>query len=54
MKEFFSEIRGAIMSTLILAVVCCGAYPLAVWVIAQVVFHDKANGSLIKIGRAHV
>lgn len=47
MKVFFSEIRGAIMSTLILAFVCCGAYPVAVWVIAQVVFHDKANGSLI-------
>ena len=47
MKEFFSEIRGAIMSTLVLAVVCCGAYPVAVWAIAQVAFHDKANGSLI-------
>ena len=30
-----------------LAVVCCGPYPLAVWGIAQVCFHDQANGSLI-------
>ena len=35
------------MSTLILAVVCCGLYPLVVFGIAQVAFHDKANGSLI-------
>ncbi|MBI3867312.1 MAG: K(+)-transporting ATPase subunit C [Verrucomicrobia bacterium] len=47
MKELFSEMRGAIMSTLILAVVCCGLYPLVVFGIAQVAFHDKANGSLI-------
>ena len=47
MKEFFSEIRGAVMSTLVLAVVCCGLYPLVVFGIAQVLFHDKANGSLI-------
>jgi len=47
MKELFSEIRGAVMSTLVLAVVCCGIYPLVVFGIGQVAFHDKANGSLI-------
>jgi K+-transporting ATPase ATPase C chain len=47
MKAFFSEIRGAIMATLILAVVCCGLYPLVVFGIGQALFHDKANGSLI-------
>ena len=47
MKELFAEIRGAVMSTLVLAVVCCGLYPLVVFGIAQVAFHDKANGSLI-------
>src|SRR5213593_4308818 len=47
MKTFFSEIRGAVMSTLVLAVVCCGIYPLIVFGIAQAAFHDKANGSLI-------
>ena len=47
MKEFFSEIRGAVVSTLVLAVVCCGLYPVVVWGIAQVAFRDKANGSLI-------
>jgi K+-transporting ATPase ATPase C chain len=47
MKELFCEIRGAVMSTLALAVVCCGIYPLVVYGISQVAFHDKANGSLI-------
>jgi potassium-transporting ATPase KdpC subunit len=47
MKEFFSQIRGAVVSTLVLAVVCCGVYPLVVFGIAQALFRDKANGSLI-------
>src|ERR1035437_9170929 len=47
MKNLFSEIRGAVVSTLVLTVVCCGLYPLVVWGIAQIAFHDKANGSLI-------
>jgi len=47
MKEFFSHIRGAVVSTLVLAVVCCGLYPLIVFGISQAFFRDKANGSLI-------
>src|SRR5436190_20291308 len=47
MKDFLAEIRGAVFATLILAVVCCGIYPLVVFGIAQAAFHDKANGSLI-------
>ena len=35
------------MVTLILAVVCCGIYPLVVFGISQAFFRDKANGSLI-------
>ena len=47
MKEFFSHIRGAVVSTLVLAVVCCGLYPLIVFGISQLLFRDQANGSLI-------
>jgi potassium-transporting ATPase KdpC subunit len=47
MKDFFSHIRGAIVSTFVLAVVCCGLYPLIVFGISQAFFRDKANGSLI-------
>jgi len=47
MKPLFSALRPALMSTLVLVIVCCGLYPVAVWGIAQLCFHDKANGSLI-------
>jgi potassium-transporting ATPase KdpC subunit len=47
MKELSSQLRGAVMSTLVLAAVCCGIYPLLVFAIAQTAFPDKANGSLI-------
>ena len=47
MKNFVTEIRGAIMATVMLAVVCCGIYPLVVFGVGQALFHDKANGSLI-------
>jgi K+-transporting ATPase ATPase C chain len=47
MKDFFLHIRGAVMATLVLAIVCCGLYPLVVFAIAQALFRDKANGSLI-------
>ena len=55
MKEFISELRGAIMATGMLAVVCCGIYPLVVFGIGQTLFHDKANGSLLvdKDGTIH-
>lgn len=47
MKIVFSEIRPAIVSTLVLAVICCGFYPLAVTGISKVAFAKKADGSLI-------
>jgi K+-transporting ATPase ATPase C chain len=55
MKKLFSELRSAVMVTLIFAVVCCGLYPLVVYGVAQVFFRDQANGSLIvdKDGTVH-
>jgi K+-transporting ATPase ATPase C chain len=55
MKNLFSEIRAAVMVTLALAIVCCGLYPLVVFGVSQVLFPDKANGSLIvdKDGTIH-
>jgi K+-transporting ATPase ATPase C chain len=55
MKELFSEIRGAVMGTIVLAIVCCGVYPLIVFGIGQAAFREKANGSLIvdKDGTIH-
>lgn len=47
MKRIFAELRPAIAVTIVLAIVCCGVYPLVVYGISQLLFRDKANGSLI-------
>ena len=47
MKEMLSEIRSAVLATLVLAVVCCGLYPLVVFGLGQALFPRNANGSLI-------
>jgi K+-transporting ATPase ATPase C chain len=47
MKALIHDLRSAVMATLVLAVVCCGLYPLVVYTVAQACFRDKANGSLI-------
>ncbi len=47
MKAFLQEIRGAVLVTLVLAVVCCGLYPLLVFGIGHALFGAKAHGSLI-------
>lgn len=54
MKTLLAELRSAITATLVLAAVCCGLYPLAVWGIAQVAFSDQANGSLITDAKGNV
>ena len=47
MKAMLLEFRRAAFATLALAVVCCGLYPLIVFGLGQLLFPDKANGSLI-------
>jgi potassium-transporting ATPase KdpC subunit len=47
MKPLWVEIRRAALATVVLAVVCCAAYPVLVFGIAQVAFPHQANGSLI-------
>jgi K+-transporting ATPase ATPase C chain len=47
MKAIFSEIRTAVLVTLVLAIVCCGIYPVIVFGLGQALFRQKANGSLI-------
>lgn len=48
MKALIPELRASVVITLLLVVLCCGIYPLAVWVVAQGVFPHQANGSLIQ------
>ena len=47
MKTFLSELRTALLLTLVFAVLLCGVYPLAVWAGGQALFPSKANGSLL-------
>lgn len=47
MKNLLPEFRAAVTVTVALAVVCCGIYPLAVFGLGQLAFHNQANGSLI-------
>jgi K+-transporting ATPase ATPase C chain len=50
MKNLLTELRISLIATLSLAVLLCGLYPALVWVVAQGIFHDEANGSLITRG----
>jgi len=54
MKTILAEIRSAVLVTLVLAVVCCGLYPLVVFGIGQAFFPHKANGSLIVDAQGNV
>ena len=47
MKNWLTELRISLVAVLSLAVILCGLYPAAVWVLAQGLFPAKANGSLI-------
>ena len=47
MKTFLSELRTALLLTLVFAILLCGVYPLAVWAGGQALFASKANGSLV-------
>jgi len=47
MKNWMKELRISLVAVLCLAVLLCGLYPAAVWVLAQGLFPAKANGSLI-------
>jgi K+-transporting ATPase ATPase C chain len=47
MKPFLTEIRIAIVATILFAVVCSGIYPVVIWGAAQLLFPHQANGSLV-------
>jgi len=48
MKTIVKEIITSILATLLLAVVCCGIYPVLIWGASQLLFSHQANGSLIE------
>ncbi|WP_102693182.1 potassium-transporting ATPase subunit KdpC [Rummeliibacillus pycnus] len=49
MKKVFQQIKVAFLTSIVMIIICGLIYPFAVTAIAQFIFHDQANGSLIKI-----
>jgi len=47
MKSLASDLLRSVLLTLVLAVVCCGLYPLAVYAGAHLLFRAQSEGSLI-------
>ena len=47
MKNWLGELGRSFLAVGALAVILCGAYPLASWVASQTLFPAKANGSLV-------
>ncbi len=47
-QELLQEVKVSVLATLALLIILCGAYPLVVWGIAQIVFPGQANGSLVE------
>lgn len=48
MKTFLRQLRPAVVALLAFTVLCGVVYPLVITGIGQLLFHDKANGSLIE------
>ena len=46
--SMLAQLWASVASTVILGVICCGLYPVVVWAVAQGVFPNQANGSLLK------
>ncbi len=49
MKDLIAELRASLVATLLLILLCCGIYPVAVWAIAQAAFPGRAGGSLVRV-----
>jgi K+-transporting ATPase ATPase C chain len=48
--NILKEIKTSAIITLILLVICCGAYPLVIYGVGQLAFPRQANGSLVVDG----
>ena len=51
--SFLAPLWASIAFTITLGIICCGVYPLVVWGIAQTLFPNQANGSLLNRSGAY-
>jgi K+-transporting ATPase ATPase C chain len=49
MRAYANEFKRAILAVFLLSLLLGGIYPLAVWGVGQLLFPEKANGSLLKM-----
>ncbi len=49
MNYILSQLRISLIAVVTLAVLVCGIYPIVVWGVAQILFPDAANGSLVRV-----
>ncbi|HEY4332413.1 MAG TPA: potassium-transporting ATPase subunit C, partial [Ilumatobacteraceae bacterium] len=49
MRTFLRQLRPALLVLVLFTALCGVVYPLVATAIGQTAFHDKANGSLIKV-----
>jgi K+-transporting ATPase ATPase C chain len=47
MKNTIANIKNTFLVTIVLTIICCVIYPVVVYGLGQLLFHHKANGSLI-------
>jgi len=50
MKAWAREIKRAVVAVILLAILLCVIYPLAIWGIGQLFFSENANGSMLVRG----
>lgn len=48
MKAFIQTLRSVLLSTVVLLLACCTAYPALVWAFAQGLFPAQSNGSWVQ------
>ena len=49
-STMFKVVYKSFIVTALFALILCGVYPLTVWAIGQLFFHDESNGSLVQHG----
>ena len=54
MKNILIDIKNSIVITIVLTIICCGAYPATVWGVGWLFFHHQAYGSLITDKKGNV